>query len=93
MTGPLWLWSEGQGSWHFVTVPALQAAEIRVQGLALRGGFGSVRVGARIGEVRWRTSVFPVKRTGEYLLPVKADVRRRAGIGAGDEVTVLLETI
>lgn len=93
VTAPLWLWSEGKGSWHFLTVPAELAAELRLHGLATRGGFGSVRVEASIGDVAWCTSVFPLKRTGEYLLPVKADVRRRAGIAAGDEVTVVLEPV
>ena len=36
-------------------------------------GFGSVRVEARIGDVVWRTSVFPVK-SGGYFLPVKVAV-------------------
>jgi hypothetical protein len=73
-------------------VPAANAVHIRAHSLADRGGFGSVRVEARIGDVVWRTSVFPQK-TGGYLLPVKADVRRRAGIAAGDEVRVELELL
>jgi hypothetical protein len=93
VTAPLWLWKAERGSWHFLTVPVDQAAEIRVHSLADRGGFGSVRVEASIGEVCWRTSLFPVKRTGEYLLPVKADVRRRAGLVAGEEVTVTVELL
>lgn len=86
VTGPLWLWSGAQASWHFLTVPEDQANEIRVHGLLNRGGFGSVKVEAKIGEVRWRTSVFPQK-SGGYILPVKASVRREAGIAAGDDVT------
>ena len=92
-TAPLWLWNGQNGSWHFITVPEAESAELRAEGLARRGGFGSVRVEAAIGEVRWRTSVFPVARTGEYLLPVKADVRRRASVAAGDEVAVTIEPI
>ena len=57
-----------------------------------RAGFGSVRVEVTIGEVRWRTSVFPQK-AGGYILPVKADVRRRAGIAAGDEVSFELDIL
>jgi hypothetical protein len=49
-------------------------------------------VEATIGDVTWRTSVFPMK-IGGYFLPVKAEVRRKAGIGAGDEVTVGLELV
>ena len=93
VTAPVWLWSEGQGSWHFFTVPAEEATEIRAHSLGNpRRGFGSVRVEASINGVAWRTSLFPQK-SGGYLLPIKAEVRRRAGIGAGDEVTVELELI
>ncbi len=92
VTAPLWVWNGGQGSWHFLTVPADQAVEIRVATLGHRTGFGSVRVEARIGDVRWRTSIFPQKEGG-YLLPVKADVRRRAGISPGDEVTFTLDLV
>ncbi len=92
VTAPLWLWSGGQGSWHFVTVREEQAGEIRAESLASRGGFGSVRVEATINGVTWRTSVFPQK-SGGYLLPVKADVRRRAGIAADDAVTVTLDIL
>ena len=92
VTSPLWLWSGGQGSWHFLTVPEEQSDAIRAQAFAGPRGFGSVRVAARVGSVVWRTSVFPQK-SGGYILPVKADVRRRAGIAAGDEVTVVLELL
>lgn len=86
------LWNGASASWHFIDVPTADAVDIRAHSLVSRGGFGSVRVEARIGEVVWRTSVFPQK-SGGYLLPVKADVRRRAGIAAGDEVTVALEIL
>src|ERR671918_276003 len=92
VTGPLWLWTGGQGSWHFLTVPEEQAGEIRAHSLLARGGFGSVRIEAAIGDVRWRTSVFPQK-SGGYILPVKASVRRDAGIAAGDEVSFELEIL
>lgn len=92
ITGPLWLWSGGQGSWHFLTVPEDQAGEIRAQSLVHRGGFGSVKIEAAIGDVRWRTSVFPQK-SGGYILPVKASVRRNAGIAAGDDVSFELEIL
>jgi hypothetical protein len=92
-TSLLWIWKgEAAGRWHFLTVPEEQSDKIRGHGLGQRSGFGSVRVEARIGAVAWRTSVFPQK-TGDYLLPVKAEVRRKAGIAAGDEVTVTLDLV
>jgi hypothetical protein len=92
VTGPLWMWSGDNGNWHFVTVPEDRSSQLRAEGLVSRRGFGSVRVEASIGAVTWRTSVFPQK-TGGYILPVKAKVRRDAGIVAGDTVTVRLESI
>ena len=92
VTGPLWLWSGGQASWHFFTVPEEQCQEIRAQSLAHRGGFGSVKVEAQVNHITWRISVFPQK-SGGYILPVKAAVRRDAGIAAGDEIRVELEIL
>jgi hypothetical protein len=90
VTAPMWLWSGG--SWHFITVPEEESVEIRAHSLLNRGGFGSVKVEATINGVAWRTSVFPQK-SGGYLLPVKKEVRCRADIAAGDEVTVTLELL
>ncbi len=86
----MWLWSGG--SWHFITVPEEEVVEIRAHSLLNRGGFGSVKVEATINGISWRTSVFPQK-SGGYLLPVKKEVRCRADIAAGDEVTVTLELL
>jgi hypothetical protein len=92
VTGPLWLWTGENGSWHFLTVPEEQSDEIRAHSLSAMRGFRSARVEATINDVTWRTSVFPVK-SGGYFLPVKAQVRRKAGIAAGDEVTVRVELL
>ena len=94
LRAPIWLWSEGKGSWHFLTIPPDDAVEIRLEFAAsgVRRGFGSVRVTATINGVSWNTSIFPQK-SGGYILPIKADVRRRANIAAGDEVTVGLKLL
>ncbi len=104
VTAPIWLWSEGKGSarkrtvpqtvrpgrWHFLTIPPDQALEIRLLAKSEpRRGFGSVRVAATINGVTWRTSIFPQK-SGGYILPIKKEVRAKAGIAAGDEVSVTL---
>jgi len=92
VSAPLSLWTGEGGSWHFITVPEEQSDEIRAHCLASMRGFKSARVEARIGDVSWRTSVFPMK-SGGYFLPVKKEVRCRAGIAAGDEVTVEIELL
>ena len=94
VTSLLWIWkgSDAAGRWYFITVPDEQSAEIKAHAFGSPRGFGSVKVEARIGEVSWQTSVFPLN-SGGYLLPVKKEVRTRADIGAGDEVTVTLELL
>ena len=88
------LWKGEGGSWHFLTIPPDESVEIRLESAAsgIRRGFGSVRVNASINGVAWKTSVFPQK-SGTYLLPVKAAVRRDAGIAEGDAVTVSIELL
>jgi hypothetical protein len=93
VTSLLWIWKgEAAGRWHFITVPEEQSIEIRAHAFGNPRGFGSVKVEACIHDVTWRTSVFPLN-SGGYLLPVKAEVRRRAELTAGDEVTVELELL
>ena len=74
--------------WHFVTLPADAAEQVRESGP--RGGFGSVPVEVELGVTTWRTSVFPDAASGSYLLPVKRPVRRANDLEAGDVVRVLL---
>ncbi len=93
VTAPIWLWSGGQGAWHFITIPEDEAVEIRAHSFGgERRGFGSARVEATISGVTWRTSVFPQK-SGGYILPIKADVRRRIGVSADELVTVTLDLL
>jgi len=93
VTSLLWMWKgEAAGRWYFLTVPEEQSDEIRAHAFGSPRGFGSVKVEARINDVAWRTSVFPLN-SGGYVLPVKAEVRRKADIGAGDEVTVILDLV
>jgi Domain of unknown function (DUF1905) len=93
LTGPLKMWSNDEGRMHFMSVPAELAGEIKAHSLLVRRGFGSVKVEVTLDDVTWRTSVFPVRSTGGYFLPVKIDVCRKAGIAEGDEVTVEIELL
>ncbi|MBS0477370.1 MAG: DUF1905 domain-containing protein [Proteobacteria bacterium] len=95
-TGPLWRWTgaSGSGTWHFLTIDG--AAGEALSGTALMrrleksiGGFGSLKVTARIGETMFKTSLFPSKELG-WLLPVKAAVRKAEGVSEGDVVEVVL---
>jgi hypothetical protein len=85
----IWMW-QGPAAWFFLTLPVALADEVRLAGFLSPRGWGSVRVEAESGGVRWETSVFPDRRTGSYILPVKAAVRRRLGVSAGDRMSVTL---
>ena len=92
----LWRWTPeppAKASWHFVTITGPAADAIRVRAFELRAmggarGFGSVRVRASVDGVAFDSSAFPHKESGGYLLPVKAEVRRKAGVAEGDLVEV-----
>ena len=92
LTGPLKIWTNDEGSVHFMSLPEEMSDEVRAHSLAFRRGFGSVRVEVTLDTETWRTSLFPVK-AGGYFLPVKVAVCRKVGIVAGDEVTLELELL
>ncbi|MCL6740269.1 DUF1905 domain-containing protein [Sphingomonas sp. RB56-2] len=92
VTAPLQYWSNGEGGSHFLTIAEDASLEIRAHAFLNPRGFRSVKVECTIGEIVWRTSVFPQK-SGGYFLPMKIDVCRRAGISAGDRVTVTLDLL
>ena len=80
------MWAdEGSGAWHFVTLPAELSEQLR----AVRSGNAARKVEARIGNSKWSTALFP--HDDAYVLPVKADVRRREVISVGDRVQASIE--
>ena len=95
----LWCWTGGNGgAWHFISIAGAPAEALagtalmrRLEGLGR--GFGSLRVRATIGDTTWETSAFPQRSShgaAEWILPIKAAVRRAEGLAAGDEALVEL---
>jgi len=84
---------DGDGAWHFLSLPHAEADEIEATAAGARRGFGSVRVEVTIGSTTWRTSVFPDKKRATYVLPVKKAVREAEGLVAGSEVAVQLRVL
>ncbi|MDQ1287221.1 MAG: hypothetical protein QG622_786 [Actinomycetota bacterium] len=81
------------GSWHFATVPPDVSEDITDISTGIRRGFGSVRVAVVVGGTSWRTSVFPDRGAGTYLLPVKKAVRVAEHLHAGDDVEVRFDLV
>ena len=73
-----------------MTLPEDAADEIKaIADGSVRRGFGSVRVEATVGPTTWRTSIFPSKESGSYVLPVKKAVRTAGRAWTtGDDVDV-----
>jgi len=88
-SGELWMY-EGKGAWFFVTLPEEDGDQIKFVTGGKRKGWGSVKVTAKIGKTAWSTSIFPDSKSGSYVLPVKADVRKKEKIQAGDSIIVQL---
>ena len=88
----LWLW-DGKGAWHFVTLPQDISAEIKEVFGKNQPGFGSVRVNVKVKDYSWKTSIFPDNKSKSYLLPIKAEVRKKTGIRAGDQVDISLDIV
>jgi hypothetical protein len=85
----LWAW-QGPASWVFLSLPPEFAETVKLAGFLSPRGWGSVRVAAEADGVRWETSLFPDKASGSYILPVKAAVRRRLCVSAGDRLSLAI---
>lgn len=90
----LWRWVSASGANLYFLRFSGEVAEA-ISALALmrrlesgrRRGWGALRVEARIGTARWRTSIFP--GDGEsWLLPVKRAVREAEALREGQDTMV-----
>ena len=76
-----------------MTLPRDKSAEIAFLATPLKSAWGSIRVTATIGATSWQTSIFPDKKRGAYLLPLKTAVRKTQKIEVGDTVAATIELI
>jgi hypothetical protein len=88
--GKVWRYP-GKAGWHFVNVPRRQSGEIKKLFAGMNRGWGSLPVTATIGKTSWNTSIFPDSKLGLYLLPIKAGVRKKEMVVAGDTIAFSIE--
>ena len=86
----VWLYP-GKAAWHFVNLSAKQSSHIRKLFGAEAAAWGSLPVTVRIGETEWKTSIFPSKKSSSYLFAIKAEVRKKEHIRAGDTITATVQ--
>lgn len=92
--GKCWLWQSSATAWYFITFPEDKSEEIKFFNENMhekRRGWGAVRVLVTIGNTSWETSIFPAAKYNAYILPVKAEVRKKENITVGGEVKVKLK--
>ena len=90
LTEQIWLYP-GKAGWYFITLPKEVAKDIDFYFSLHKKGWGSLPVTVTIGKTEWQTSIFPDKKSESYLLPVKAEVRKREAIRENDLVQFVLE--
>jgi hypothetical protein len=86
----VWLYP-GMGGWHFANLSVRQSVEIKARFGPDAKGFGSVPINVTIGRTEWCTSLFPDSKSRSYLFAIKADVRKKERISAGDTIRALVQ--
>ena len=86
--GTIWYW-KGPAPHFFVTVPAEQCLDLKAASRFVTYGWGMIPVRIQIGETKWKTSLFP--KDGQYIVPIRANVRKSEGLEEGHTVTMNLE--
>lgn len=76
----------GMSGWHFAYVDKKKSKEIREKYATLKKGWGSIPVTVTLGKTTWNTSIFPDKKSETYLLPLKAEVRKKEHIVAKKKI-------
>lgn len=89
VTATVWV-ANAKAAWHFITLPTDESEKIRFFSAVRASAWGAVRVDAKIGKTRWKTSLFPDSKVGAYLLPIKSTVRKVEKISAGDSIAITL---
>lgn len=85
----VWLY-QGNGGWHFVTLPKKTSETIKRRFAEFKRGWGSLPITATIGNTSWKTSIFPDKKADAYLLAIKAEIRTSEKVVIGKIITMKL---
>lgn len=79
------MWQDSSsGGWFFVSLPRDISKEIRGNLKWQEEGWGRMKVLAKIKGVEWETAIWYDTKMNTYLLPVKADIRKKTGLVSGD---------
>jgi hypothetical protein len=91
MKAELQLYPTQTAAWHLLYLPHTEAQLIRKRFKAKEKGWSSLPVEVQIAKTKWRTSIFYDRRADSYILPLKAEIRRKEGLMQGDIVSFKLK--
>ncbi len=89
----VWLYPGMAGNWHFASLSRKQSKEIDDRFGKNKKGWGSLPVSVTLGETTWKTSIFPDKREQAYILPLKAEVRKKEEVYKGDKIEFAVDIL
>lgn len=90
MHAKVWLYP-GPASWYFVTVPKRLSREIKDIFGPVQRGWRSLPLDVTVGSTHWKTSMFWDTQEDAYILPLKAEVRKKEKIKPGETISVRIE--
>lgn len=87
-SGPVYEW-RGPAPHHFVDVPEAEAGMLHSVSEMVTYGWGMIPVRGTIGATEFTTSLWP--KDGGYIVPLKAEVRRKEKVELGDVIEIVLD--
>ena len=84
-----WQHSSPSG-WYFVALPKEISKEIRSILKFQEEGWGRLKAVAKIGKSEWKTAIWFDTKINTYLLPLKAEIRKKENISAEKEIDVTI---
>ena len=88
-TAKTWQHSAPNG-WHFVSLPTEISTEIRENLKWQEEGWGRLKATAKIGNSQWETAIWFDTKHKTYLLPLKADIRKKEKIAIDKDIKTIL---
>ncbi|MGJ5641071.1 DUF1905 domain-containing protein [Formosa sp. S-31] len=83
------LWKhDGTGGWYFVSLPKPISKEIREHLKWQEEGWGRLKIIAGLGGVVWDTAIWFDTKRNTYLLPVKAEIRKKLSLQNDDFLSI-----
>ncbi len=77
-------------TWLFVSLPKAMASEIRENLQWQEEGWGRMKARAKIGESEWETAIWFDTKHDTYILPLKAEIKKKEKIGVEQDVNVAI---